>query len=162
MTTIEIRCKAGAREAEQIEEERKKAEELKQREIAIPEHTEVKPYMDYRTVTDTSSTQYKILSMANANADGIMMVQNYYCVALGAYFGAVGTKYTAIIGGEEYHLIKADEKQDRHTLNGEGKTGADGHLIEVVVCTEKLNEYARTSGNCNNLIPGKVEKIWRE
>ena len=118
--------------------------------------------MDYRAVTDSTSTQYRLLQSASPDANGLMKIGEYYCVALGSYFGAIGTKYTAVIGGKEYKLIKCDEKQAQHTLNGEGKTGTDGHLIECIVKTESLPASVRTSGNCNALMSGLVERIWKE
>lgn len=118
--------------------------------------------MDYRTVTDSTSMQYRLLQSASPDANGLMKIGEYYCVALGSYFGAVGTKYTAVIEGKEYKLIKCDEKQAKHTLNGEGQTGTDGHLIECIVKTESLPAGVRASGNCNTLMRGLVERICKD
>lgn len=117
--------------------------------------------MDFRTVTDTSSTQYALISEAVIEEDGRLTIDGYTLVAMGANWGYVGEKMIAVIGGREVPIIKADEKQYRHTLNGEGWLGMDGHVLECIVDTNTLDEMALVMGDCDYLdhMNGAVTEI---
>lgn len=126
--------------------------------IETPAHTARKPWMDYRAVTDTSSVQYELLSRAWHADSGLLYVDGCLCVALGSRWGSVGSRYLFTMStGEEVPVIKCDEKQDIHTAGGEGWTGEDGHLIEMIVDTDCLDEEAMLMGDCDCLVPGTVE-----
>lgn len=126
--------------------------------IETPAHTARKPWMDYRAVTDTSSVQYELLSRSWHADNGLLYVDGCLCVALGSKWGEVGTRYTFRMStGDEIPVIKCDEKQDIHTAGGEGWTGEDGHLIEMIVDTDCLDEEAMLMGDCDCLVPGTVE-----
>lgn len=112
-------------------------------------------------MTDTSSTQYALISEAVIEEDGRLTIDGYTLVAMGANWGYVGEKMIAIIGGREVPIIKADEKQYRHTLNGEGWYGMDGHVLECIVDTNTLDEMALVMGDCDYLayMNGAVTEI---
>ena len=110
-----------------------------------------KPWMDYRAVTDTASTQWAIISQAVHRDDGLLEVDGCILVALGSYWGPVGTTYRATIGGREVYLMKGDAKQDCHTYGGYGYEGQNGHLIEVIVDTDYLDEMVGIMGDCDFL-----------
>ena len=129
--------------------------------IETPAHNERKPWMDYRAVTDTSSAQYELLSRAYHADNGLLYVDGHLAVAIGSGYGPVGTRYEMDIGGTTYKVIKADAKNDAHTLNGEGLLGTDGHLIEMIVDTDLLDSEAMYTGDCDCLVPGTVTEIRR-
>lgn len=120
-----------------------------------------KPWMDYRAVTDTASTQWAIISQAVHRDDGLLEVNGCILVALGSYWGPVGTTYRATIGGREIYLMKGDAKQDQHTYGGYGYEGQNGHLIEVIVDTDYLDEMAGIMGDCDYLeaLRGEVTEL---
>lgn len=120
-----------------------------------------KPWMDYRAVTDTASTQWAIISQAYHRDDGLLEVNGCILVALGSYWGPVGTTYRAVIGGREVYLMKGDAKQDCHTYGGYGYEGQNGHLIEVIVDTDYLDEMAGIMGDCDFLeaLTGEVTEL---
>ena len=120
-----------------------------------------KPWMDYRAVTDTASTQWAIISQAVHRDDGLLEVDGCILVALGSYWGPVGTTYRATIGGREVYLMKGDAKQDCHTYGGYGYEGQNGHLIEVIVDTDYLDEMAGIMGDCDYLeaLQGEVTEL---
>lgn len=120
-----------------------------------------KPYMDYRTITDYSSPQYRIVSQAVHEADGRLTVDGYTCVALGQQYGQVGDRFIATIGGKKYRLIMADAKRYCDTANGAGWCGKNGHVIEMVVDTPYLPSECKVMGDCNILMDGAVEKVER-
>ena len=122
-----------------------------------------KPYMSYRAITDTSSTQYQLMQRATTDTEtGLMYIDGYLCVALGSKYGPVGTKYLMTIGGVDYKVIKVDAKQDRHTTNGEGWTAQNGSILEMVVNMSYLDNTAMYMGDCNCILNGQITKILRE
>ncbi len=82
-----------------------------------------KTYAYYRAVTAKSSPQYKLLNSEECYTDdetGIRMVDGFYCIALGSFYGTkIGTKYRITLqDGEEIkelNCILCDQKSDRHT-----------------------------------------------
>ena len=126
-----------------------------------PAHTEKKPWMDYRAVTDTSSVQYELLSRAYHADNGLLYVDGYLCVALGQQFGEVGDVFVFQMDtGETIEVIMADAKMNCHTIDG--WTGTDGHLIEMIVDTDYLDNEAMVMGDCNCLVPGTVISFERK
>lgn len=120
-----------------------------------------KPWMDYRAVTDTASLQYELISQASHEDNGLLTIDGYYLAALGSAWGEVGSRYEMRIGDKTVRLIKADEKQDAHTLNGEGLVGLNGHLAEMIVDTARLDNMALLMGDCNYLaeLTGEITEI---
>lgn len=132
-------------------------------EVVNITQTNRKPWMCYTAVTDTSSKQWELLQQAEADADGLLWIDGHLCVALGSKWGEVGTRYTfTMSGGRQLPIIKADEKQDAHTAGGEGWTGTDGHVMELIVDSNQLNSEAMYTGDCNCLIEGTVESYTEE
>lgn len=130
-------------------------------EASVVTEVTTKPWMDYRTVTDTASRQYQLISESTHEENGTLAWNGFTLVALGRQWGEVGTTYEAVIGGKVVYLVKADEKQDRHTLGGEGWFGMDGHVLEVIVDTDYLDEMAMVMGDCDYLeaLNGQVTKL---
>ena len=85
-------------------------------EASVVTEVTTKPWMDYRTVTDTASRQYQLIAESNHEENGTLTWNGCTLVALGRQLGEVGTTYEATIGGKVVYLVKADEKQDRHRL----------------------------------------------
>ena len=90
----------------------------------LPEITgATKTYAYYRAVTAKSTPQYKLLNSEECYTDeetGIRMVDGFYCIALGSFYGTkIGTKYRITLqDGEELkelNCILCDQKADRHT-----------------------------------------------
>ena len=90
----------------------------------LPEVTGAcKTYAFYRAVTAKSTPQYKLLNSDECYTDdetGIRMVDGFYCIALGSYYGTkIGTRYRITLqDGEELkelNCILCDQKADRHT-----------------------------------------------
>ena len=129
--------------------------------LPVMSDSPVKPYMDYRTITDTASPQYRITRQAVHEADGTLTVDGYTCVALGQQYGEVGDRFIATIGGKEYKLIMADAKRYCDTAGGAGWTGTNGHVIEMVVDSSMLSSECRTMGDCDSIMEGPVERIAR-
>ena len=140
-------------------------EKLKEYESkSVPKiDTSKKSYMDY-TCISRSSKQGGIVYANEAwtDEDGLRRWGEYYCVALGSYYGNVGDIFLIETSkGNKYKIIKADEKADKHTDPSNRYTLSNGCMMEWIVETNKLSTYVRRSGNINNVqkVSGNITKI---
>ena len=125
--------------------------------------------MDYRSVKDTTSRQYKLLNSGIFNKKGGLLTTDdgYVAVALGSRFGEVGDKFMINLdNGFSFKAIKADEKADKDTYNGCHHL-SDGSLIEFVVSISDLSKYnymAYTMGDISYVdgFNGNVTSIQKE
>ena len=76
--------------------------------------------MDYKKITNKSSSQYKIIQTLDKSSDGLLRdKEGYIAVALGSKYGDIGDKFIVKLStGKEVKVIKADEKSDKDTING--------------------------------------------
>ena len=98
----------------------------------------IKPYMDYRAITCKTSKQYKFIQREDVNEDerGFLMQDGeWYCVALGEYFGDIGEKYIfTLSNGNEIKVVKSEAKSNRHTCS-DNYLGKNGHILEFLINT---------------------------
>lgn len=122
-----------------------------------------KSFMDYRTITDTSSRQWKF-TRGGYLIDGVIHYDGYTCAALGSRFGKVGDRLIFTMStGRKLLIIKAEQKQDKDTINGAGWTGKDGSVIELIVDSSQAPEKAVQMGDFNYVDEyyGKIIKVER-
>lgn len=125
---------------------------------------EFKCYMDYRTITDTSSPQYELQSDAWTDADGLRRIDGFYCVALGSAFGSeIGAKYAITLSsGTTFLAILSDQKADCDTINGYTRDRS-GAIIEFIVDADCLPQSVKYSGSIGSIptFAGEVTEIRR-
>lgn len=117
---------------------------------SVPINRGFKSYMDYRTLTNKSSWQYKLQKIyATTGNYGIRMVNGRYCIAVGSYFKTSIGQYLDLVleNGTVIPCIMADLKADIHTDAANIATLPNGCLSEFVVSTESLSEDVRLHGN---------------
>jgi hypothetical protein len=119
---------------------------------------EVKKFEDYRCITDTTSAAYRVTHQGVVMSDGTLSINGRRLVAVGTAIGHVGDKLDFVLTGSEgrRHVLKtivADSKQTQDTAGEANYMGADGHIIEALVCTEALPTKARIMGDLS-YIPG--------
>lgn len=155
------------------DEERSHDELVRSTAEEIPlcdEGSTVKSYMDGSTVTDTNSAQYQLLSTMHINEKGHYETDDgYIAIALGSYYGPVGTKYIVELNtGITFKAIKADQKSDEHVYNG-CQHRIDGSMLEFILDTEVAGNYFGIKngyvcgGNLNNSLDynGAITSIKR-
>lgn len=106
-------------------------------------HSYFKTYMDYRKITNKSSKQYQLLHNGSFkyDDDGLIRTKGgeFIAVALGSYYGDIGTKYVCTLQSgnttNEVKLIKVEEKSNMHTTNGCQASNND--IIEFVIDIDK-------------------------
>lgn len=128
------------------------------------DHTN-KPFEWWSDITDTNSPQWDLIhNYLIIQEDGTLQTDDgFIACALGRHFGKIGTKWIFICeDGSEIKVIKTDEKQDRHTKNGD--------LIHGIICNELIelvvdSKISKTcpSGNFKDL-PGLEGNIigWKQ
>lgn len=118
-----------------------KIEEVETVEIERPtdELLRNKTYMDYRKITnrDTAQWRYIYSDAISVNDKGFLVTEDGYIgVALGTYFGPVGTKYIFTLDtGIELKVVKVEVKSDKHTCKHNYKAGSND-VIEFVIDTK--------------------------
>lgn len=128
------------------------------------DHTN-KPFEWWSDITNTNSPQWDLIhNYLIIQEDGTLQTDDgFIACALGRHFGKIGTKWIFICeDGSEIKVIKTDEKQDRHTKNGD--------LIHGIICNELIelvvdSKISKTcpSGNFKDL-PGLEGNIigWKQ
>lgn len=124
-----------------------------------------KSYMDYKTITSKTSEQWKYIEEFMKVEDGFLKdSEGNYGVALGSYFGPIGTKYLFVLDtGIEIPVVKIEHKDDKHVFDG-CVHKIDGSVIEFVIDSlyfEKESNGYIYQGNFNNnpLFSGSIKKI---
>ena len=134
-----------------------------------------KTYMDYKSVTDKDSSQYKLIkSWGWIDAEGFMrcnreedleIEEHYYFIALGSYYGTkIGTKYRITTdSGKIFYGVLADCKSDIHTNSTNQYNSWNGNIVEFLVDTTLLNNDIKKIGSANVYMPlnGSITKIER-
>lgn len=123
--------------------------------------------MDYRKITNKKSKQYKLIKELEKSHDGFLRDKDgYIAVALGSRYGNIGDKFIIKFNdNSKIKVIKADEKSDKHTMNGCYHI-SDGSMVEVIICNEKFkkeNNLAYKMGDVNytNEFNGNIKQIYK-
>ena len=127
-----------------------------------------KTYMDYRAITDKSSKQYKyIKANMTVGSDGYLRDKDGNIgVALGSYYGEVGSKYQVTLSeGQVFNVVKIEEKSDAHTIDGCIQKW-DKSVIEFVIDSSKFEKASNGyvyQGNFNNNpeFRGTIESMYK-
>lgn len=117
-------------------------------EYNVPNNNKIKSYMDYKAITSTSSNQYKLQEIAYTD-NGLRMVNDRYCVALGSYYTTTIGQYVDIEleNGNVICGILADCKANKDTDSTNRIHSVDGSVVEFVVDTESLDSFAKKMGD---------------
>ena len=119
------------------------------KEIEVCSTSASKTYMDYEKITAKSSKQYKYIeAYMEVNEQGLLVDEDGYIgVALGSYFGDIGTKYQITLStGIVLDVVKVEAKSDRHTNNG-CEQMYDKSVIEFVIDESIAEDYFGRSKN---------------
>ena len=115
-----------------------------------PENSGFKSFMDYRTITNTESQQYKLQQhYAYTGEYGIRMADSRYIVAIGTYFTSNVGQYFDIIleNGTVIPCILGDQKADVDTDENNIITEHNGCMSEFIVDSDMLNDDVKFYGD---------------
>lgn len=125
------------------------------------EASSFKSYMDYRALTDTSSTQYEMQQGAYTDDNGLRKIDEHFCVAMGTYYGELGDiLHIETDEGATWTVILSDIKSDVHTDSTHRYTTANNCMMEFIVDTSAMDYEIKQSGTVNALgFQGKICKV---
>ena len=131
--------------------------------------TSFKSYMDYRCITNKKSKQYEIQKNAQTDADGLRYCGGYYIVALGTFYGKVGTRVRITLDtGVQFYAIIGDNKAicDTDSSNRYYPMANNRkNVVEFIVDTSVLDGKAKKMGDISYIdgdeFRGNVTKIER-
>ena len=105
--------------------------------------------------------QQYLFSQAYMSEDGFYMIDDYYCVALGSYFGEVGSKFKITLSnGYVFNAIKMDRKADIHMSNGFTHL-SDGSILEFVISANTVKNYYSHLSTNGYAVNGNISNIDR-
>lgn len=140
-------------------------------EIPVCSSNSFKSFMYYTSITSKSSKQYQFIrNEMSIDESGLLRYTKdprFIGVALGSYFGEIGSRFTFTLStGEELHLIKIEAKADKHVVNG-CEHRNDKSVIEFVIDRSAATYYSQGiyHGNFNRvpMFSGEIVRIqkWR-
>lgn len=161
-----IQKAASIKQSQSIKEQHKKMTE-ERKKIKVVSSSSIKRFEPLDTITDTTSSQYKLLhkSYVAHRKDGTIKIKGRYAVALGSKFGKIGSKYDFILknksGTHTLKVIKAEEKADYDTIDG--WYCPDGHVIEVIIDRNVLSSTFWRLGDLNGMkdFNGTIKNIYK-
>ena len=153
-------------ETKEIKKETKIENKPKLENVQVCSTSSVKSYMEYSKITNKSSKQWKYIHTSGKIKieNGYLKEGEYIGVALGSYFGEIGTKYIFTLDtGKQIKVVKVEEKSDNDTINGCYQK-YDKSVIEFVIDTHAFSKSKNgyvNNGNFNNLeqFKGNIVKI---
>ena len=126
--------------------------------------TSFKTYMDYRCITDTDSTQYKLQQNAWTDEDGLRRLGEAYMVAMGTYYAdECGKTFEITFDTDDKILVVVgDIKTDCHTdktnryspVYDNNGNFISANVLEFIVDTGTLSRHTKRLGTveyCGNL-----------
>lgn len=115
-----------------------------------PKNSGFKSFMDYRTITNTESKQYRLQQhYAYTGEYGIRMADGRYIVAIGTYFTPnVGQYFDIILENDTViPCILGDQKADADTDSDNIITKHNGCMSEFIVDSDALNKDVKFYGD---------------
>lgn len=129
----------------------------------VPNNSEFKAYMDYRTITSVNSTQYKIQQKCITDSNGVRCCNGRYTVAIGTGFKASAGTYidVKLSSGKVLKCIVGDIKQDIHTDSTNMQVSGNGNVVEFIVDSNILPKTVKNQGTLSALdeFSGYVDTI---
>lgn len=130
-------------------------------------NTSFKSYMNYRTITDKTSQQYKLQhnGVAYTDKEGFRKSGDNFLVALGTYYSdVIGEELEITLdSGESFKAMLGDIKANKDTDKNNQYHKTDGSVVEFIVDSRKLLPIIKRMGNCSyskeNNFKGNVVSI---
>lgn len=127
--------------------------------------TAFKSYMDYRTITNTRSDQYKLQEDCWTDDDGLRRYDDKYVIAMGTYYtDEIGDEFKITLDtGKTFRAVIGDFKADRDTDSLNQYTPMQNRkcVIEFVVDTKEMSRTPKKMGDISYVgeFKGNVERI---
>ena len=130
--------------------------------LNVPAGHSFKSYTNYKLLK-SDSPQGQLQKLAYSDENGLRKVGEYYCAALGSYYGTtIGDCYIVTLSsGNQFKITLCDAKDDNHTDLKHQYTKANGCITEFYVDYTCFNKKAKSAGNISVLagFDGSIIKI---
>lgn len=115
--------------------------------------TSFKSFMDYRTITNILSVQYKMQQEAITDEYGFRLLDGKYMVAVGTYYAKeCGVElHITLESGVTIECIVADIKQDAHTNETNQYVPINGNLVEFIVDVQQMESTIFKTGSVSDV-----------
>lgn len=123
-----------------------------------------KTYMDFRTITDTSSPQYALQALAETSDRGIRTYNGQYMVALGTYYADyIGQRFIITFDcGTVIQAVVGDFKANIDTDDTNRYIEHNENIVEFIIDAEIVCDRVLTSGDVSGIIAlGDVAGIFK-
>ena len=123
-------------------------------------NTGFKSYMDYITITNKSSDQYKLQQEATTDENGFRIYDECKMVALGTYYvDDIGDKFRITLEDDTvFYAIAGDVKSDLHT--DPKHQHKNGNIVEFIVDTQEISKTCKKMGDMSYAgLNGKIKSI---
>lgn len=128
-------------------------------------NTSFKAYMDYRTLSNKTSSQYSLQKKAYTDKEGFRRIGQDYCIALGTYYSRTcGERFLITTeSGEQFVGIIADIKDNKHTNYTKqyvAINNGNANVIEFIINERKMNKKTLNAGDISDIrFKGNITKI---
>ena len=114
----------------------------------IPNYRGFKAYMSYALFSH-SSDQYLVQELAATNSDGLRVVDDRYCIAIGTHFDTEIGQYIDLIleNGTVISCIVGDKKAPQHTDPSNIFSLGSGCASEFIVDTSAIHQEVKQRGD---------------
>ena len=141
------------------------ATKINRKQMYVPDNNPQKPFEYYTSITNQSTTNYKLLHGNNVefNSDGTISIGGYIAVAMGQSYGKPGDRFQITLSsGKTMSVIMTDAKQPYDTLNNDGWQGKNKHILEMVVWSASDSARGNLCFGGLNAYKGTVTSIYKE
>lgn len=129
----------------------------------VPNNSDFKSFMDYRTITSTNSKQYQLQQKCVTTNNGLRIYNGRYTVAIGTGFDAkVGTYIDVHLStGEVLQCIVGDIKKNVDTDATNMQVAHNGNIVEFIVDANELPKSVKSKGSISAIdeFSGYVDTI---
>lgn len=163
---LNLQIKIKNIEIETLKRERKSNTPSRGQIKSTPRGNSIKSFMDYRTITNKSSSQYALQQSNLIYFDeiGLQRLNEDYVVAVGTYYAKeIGDRFKVTMeSGYDFTIIVGDFKDDMHTDDTNRQHLLDGSIIEFIVDGDKLPRIGWKMGDVSYLdvkFKGEIKEL---
>ena len=121
--------------------------------MQVPDiNSSFKSWMDYRTITNEESEQWKMQQNATTDENGLRKYDDMYMVALGTYYSEVCGEefYITLDTGECLKCITGDIKNDNHTDALNQYVEINGNVVEFIIDSDVVDKSVLITGDISS------------
>ena len=109
--------------------------------LKVCDNSSFASYMDYRTITNTNSEQYKLQEVSKTNEKGYRTKGDKVLIAVHSRYGKVGDELKiTFVDNHTEHFIIGDIKSSKQTNCSHPVGNGESSIIEIIVDTNIIKD----------------------